>query len=106
MTGKQDFAKTAKAWLSWVPRSSPGFAVMRDDGKTSGGCWIYTGVYTEAGNTRASAGAGAASWVGPGGGASAGPAAGSIVCAPAAVTTPSNTSAAAQQGVRRRPRGR
>jgi formate dehydrogenase major subunit len=28
----------------------PGFALMRDDGKTSGGCWIYTGVYTEAGN--------------------------------------------------------
>ena len=24
--------------------------MMRDDGKTSGGCWIYTGVYTEAGN--------------------------------------------------------
>jgi len=28
----------------------PSFAMMRDDGKTSGGCWIYTGVYTEAGN--------------------------------------------------------
>jgi formate dehydrogenase major subunit len=28
----------------------PGFALMRDDGKTSGGCWIYTGVYTDAGN--------------------------------------------------------
>jgi formate dehydrogenase-N alpha subunit len=28
----------------------PNFGVMRDDGKTSGGCWIYTGVYTEAGN--------------------------------------------------------
>ncbi|SJZ92972.1 formate dehydrogenase (quinone-dependent) catalytic subunit [Enhydrobacter aerosaccus] len=28
----------------------PTFGVMRDDGKTSGGCWIYTGVYTEAGN--------------------------------------------------------
>ena len=24
--------------------------MMRDDGKTSGGCWIYTGVYTDAGN--------------------------------------------------------
>ena len=28
----------------------PTFGMMRDDGKTSGGCWIYTGVYTEAGN--------------------------------------------------------
>lgn len=28
----------------------PGFGVMRDDGKTASGCWIYTGVYTEAGN--------------------------------------------------------
>jgi len=28
----------------------PAFAMMRDDGKTAGGCWIYTGVYTEAGN--------------------------------------------------------
>lgn len=28
----------------------PTFAMMRDDGKTSGGMWIYTGVYTEAGN--------------------------------------------------------
>ena len=28
----------------------PTFAMMRDDGKTSGGCWIYTGLYTEAGN--------------------------------------------------------
>ena len=28
----------------------PTFGVMRDDGKTSGACWIYTGVYTEAGN--------------------------------------------------------
>ena len=28
----------------------PTFGLMRDDGKTSGGCWIYTGVYTEAGN--------------------------------------------------------
>ncbi len=28
----------------------PSFALMRDDGKTSGGMWIYTGVYTEAGN--------------------------------------------------------
>ena len=28
----------------------PSFIMMRADGKTSGGCWIYTGVYTEAGN--------------------------------------------------------
>jgi formate dehydrogenase-N alpha subunit len=28
----------------------PAFGMMRNDGKTSGGCWIYTGVYTEAGN--------------------------------------------------------
>ena len=28
----------------------PTFGIMRADGKTSGGCWIYTGVYTEAGN--------------------------------------------------------
>lgn len=28
----------------------PNFGVMRDDGKTASGCWIYTGVYTEAGN--------------------------------------------------------
>ena len=28
----------------------PAFAMMRDDGKTAGACWIYTGVYTEAGN--------------------------------------------------------
>jgi formate dehydrogenase major subunit len=28
----------------------PTFGMMRNDGKTSGGCWIYTGVYTEAGN--------------------------------------------------------
>jgi len=28
----------------------PSFALMRDDGKTAGGMWIYTGVYTEAGN--------------------------------------------------------
>lgn len=26
------------------------FAQMRDDGKTAGGCWIYTGAYTPAGN--------------------------------------------------------
>lgn len=26
------------------------FVQMRDDGKTAGGCWIYTGVYTPAGN--------------------------------------------------------
>ena len=35
----------------WRPgKLLPTFALMRDDGKTSGGCWIYTGVYTEAGN--------------------------------------------------------
>ena len=28
----------------------PNFGIMRDDGKTASGCWIYTGVYTEAGN--------------------------------------------------------
>jgi len=28
----------------------PSFVLMRDDGKTAGGMWIYTGVYTEAGN--------------------------------------------------------
>lgn len=28
----------------------PSFALMRADGKTAGGMWIYTGVYTEAGN--------------------------------------------------------
>jgi len=31
----------------------PGFAALRDDGTTSAGCWIYTGCYTEAGNTMA-----------------------------------------------------
>jgi formate dehydrogenase major subunit len=30
-----------------------GFAQMRDDGSTMGACWIYTGVYTEAGNMTA-----------------------------------------------------
>jgi formate dehydrogenase-N alpha subunit len=28
----------------------PGFAAMTADGKTASGCWIYTGVYTDAGN--------------------------------------------------------
>jgi formate dehydrogenase major subunit len=28
----------------------PTFGLLRDDGKTSSGMWIYTGVYTEAGN--------------------------------------------------------
>ncbi|TAJ38888.1 MAG: formate dehydrogenase-N subunit alpha [Reyranella sp.] len=28
----------------------PSFAVMTADGKTAAGCWIYTGVYTDAGN--------------------------------------------------------
>ncbi len=27
-----------------------GFAQLRDDGTTAGGCWIYSGAYTEAGN--------------------------------------------------------
>ena len=31
----------------------PAFGVMRDDGKTSGGCWIYTGSWTQAGNQMA-----------------------------------------------------
>jgi formate dehydrogenase major subunit len=31
----------------------PGFAAMRDDGKTNGACWIYTGSFTEAGNQMA-----------------------------------------------------
>ena len=29
------------------------FAVLRDDGKTAAGCWIYTGCFTEAGNQMA-----------------------------------------------------
>ena len=29
------------------------FAQLRDDGSTSAGCWIYTGCFTEAGNTMA-----------------------------------------------------
>jgi formate dehydrogenase major subunit len=31
----------------------PGFAAMRDDGKTNGACWIYSGSFTEAGNQMA-----------------------------------------------------
>jgi formate dehydrogenase major subunit len=31
----------------------PNFAVLRDDGKTASGCWIYSGCYTEAGNNMA-----------------------------------------------------
>jgi formate dehydrogenase-N alpha subunit len=31
----------------------PGFGFMRDDGSTSGGCWIYTGSWTQAGNNTA-----------------------------------------------------
>jgi len=31
----------------------PGFAALRDDGKTNGACWIYSGSYTEAGNQMA-----------------------------------------------------
>ncbi len=30
-----------------------GFAQMRDDGSTTGGCWIYSGIYPEAGNMSA-----------------------------------------------------
>jgi formate dehydrogenase major subunit len=30
-----------------------GFAALRDDGKTNGACWIYSGSYTEAGNQMA-----------------------------------------------------
>jgi formate dehydrogenase major subunit len=30
-----------------------GFAVLRDDGKTACGCWVYSGCYTEAGNNMA-----------------------------------------------------
>jgi formate dehydrogenase major subunit len=29
------------------------FALLRDDGKTAAGCWIYTGIYTERGNMMA-----------------------------------------------------
>ena len=28
----------------------PAFVALRDDGKTASGCWIYTGVFTDAGN--------------------------------------------------------
>ena len=31
----------------------PSFAVLRDDGSTSCGCWIYSGSFTEAGNNMA-----------------------------------------------------
>jgi len=31
----------------------PGFGVLRDDGSTASGCWIYSGCYTEAGNMMA-----------------------------------------------------
>jgi formate dehydrogenase major subunit len=31
----------------------PAFAVLRDDGTTAAGCWIYTGCFTEAGNMMA-----------------------------------------------------
>jgi formate dehydrogenase major subunit len=31
----------------------PGFAALRDDGKTACGCWIYSGSFTEAGNQMA-----------------------------------------------------
>jgi formate dehydrogenase major subunit len=31
----------------------PGFSVLRDDGTTACGCWIYSGCYTEAGNNMA-----------------------------------------------------
>lgn len=31
----------------------PGFGVLRDDGSTSSGCWIYAGAWTQAGNQMA-----------------------------------------------------
>ncbi len=31
----------------------PGFAVLRDDGSTACGCWVFSGCYTEAGNMMA-----------------------------------------------------
>ena len=31
----------------------PNFAVLRDDGSTACGCWIYAGCFTEAGNNMA-----------------------------------------------------
>jgi len=31
----------------------PSFAVLRDDGKTACGCWVYAGCYTDAGNNMA-----------------------------------------------------
>ena len=31
----------------------PGFSVLRDDGTTACGCWVYSGCYTEAGNNMA-----------------------------------------------------
>jgi formate dehydrogenase major subunit len=34
-------------------RQLSSFAEMRDDGTTAGGCWIYTGIFTEAGNMMA-----------------------------------------------------
>jgi len=34
-------------------RQLPGFAALRDDGKTACACWIYSGCFTEAGNNMA-----------------------------------------------------
>jgi formate dehydrogenase major subunit len=34
-------------------KQMPAFALLRDDGKTAAGCWIYTGCFTEAGNMMA-----------------------------------------------------
>src|SRR5262249_56008075 len=31
----------------------PGFALLRDDGTTASGCWIYAGAWTQAGNLMA-----------------------------------------------------
>ena len=31
----------------------PGFAMLRDDGTTACGCWIYSGAWTQAGNQMA-----------------------------------------------------
>ncbi len=64
--GEYSAVKTAKAingyYLKDVQEGSvlrkagtlvPGFAVLRDDGSTSCGCWIFSGCYTEAGNMMA-----------------------------------------------------
>jgi formate dehydrogenase major subunit len=47
-----DPADAAKKLLE-KGKQVPGFAVLRDDGTTACGCWIYSGSYTEAGNNMA-----------------------------------------------------